>query len=94
MINQLNTIIGGVVFIIIIGVGWYVKNLNDQVVTCNANTSIQKAKYETDVERYEKDINDIVKFYDSKNNEVAKFTRRKDETDCQASKRFLDNASY
>lgn len=94
MINQLNMIIGGVVLVALVGVGWYVKSLNDKVITCKANTSIQKNKYEKDIAGYKKAIDDIVDFYDKKIEDIDTFKRRDDETDCEAGKRFLDSFSY
>ena len=84
-----------VVFLgLLAGLGWYIKTINDENIECKVNTKIQKQQYKEGMDRYEEDIKSIVTFYDEEKEKVNKFKRRDNETDCQASRRFLDSASY
>jgi len=94
MTNQVKLIIGVIIFGLIGSAGLYVKSLNDQVIKCKANTSIQKTRYEKEIKSYDAAILDITAYYEGRVKDVTKFKRRDNETDCQASKRFLDSASY
>ncbi|MEA3279453.1 MAG: hypothetical protein U9Q38_02470 [Thermodesulfobacteriota bacterium] len=92
--DNITLVLGGIVFIVFIGLGWYIKSLNDENIECKVNTKLQKQKHKLEIDRYEKDIKSIVSFYDGKITDVDNFKKGKNETDCQAAKRFLDGASY
>jgi len=94
MLDKITIIISAIVLVLLIIVGWYIKSLNDENIECKVNTKLQKQKHKTEIQRYEKDIKSIVSFYDGKIKDVDNFKKGKDETDCQAGKRFLDSASY
>lgn len=94
MITQMQMIIVAVSLSVLIGIGLYVKSLNDQVIVCETNTKIQKDRYETSLENYDKNIEDIAKYYNGEITKVDTFKRTSNETDCQASKRFFDRTGY
>ena len=50
MFSQVQLIIISLVFAAMVMAGLYVKSLNDQVVVCKANTKIQKARYDKEIE--------------------------------------------
>ena len=83
-----------IVFVMIASSLLWVKSLNDKVVQCKANTKIMKAQHKLRLSDYEKNIEDIVEFYDGRINTIDTFEGRSDETDCESSKRFLDGFSY
>ena len=87
-------ILGGVVFVMVLGFGIYVKYLNDTVVECKALKAIEKITNEERVKHYNTIIEDIVVYYEERADKVDSFKKDKNETDCQASKRFFDGFSY
>ena len=91
---NIRLIIGGVLLLVFVSIGWYVKSLNDQVVTCKANTKIQIAQYKRHLKSYEDAIDNIAEYYDIEIKNIKDFKRKNNETACEASKRFFDNFNY
>ena len=94
MISQIQIIIGSICLMAIISLGWWVKSLNDANVKCKTTTKIKEAEYKRNLKSYEDAIDDIAKFYNIKLQEVSDFKKGDNETDCEASYRFLNTISY
>ena len=87
-------IIGGICLLAILFLGGWVKALNDRSIQCETNTKIKEAEYKRNIKSYEEAMDDIAKFYDIKLKEVSDFKKGDNETDCEASYRFLNTVSY
>lgn len=65
-----------------------------KVSTVNALSAQAKKIQEEKKELYEEYVQNIVPIYNSKQVEIVKFERVKDETDCEAAYRFFYNFNY
>lgn len=92
--NQLQLIIGAIVFAIFVASGWYVKSLYDENMQCKINTKSKEEAYKVKTKYYEENIKDIVSFFEGERSEVNNFKKGSNETDCEATKRFLDSRPY
>ena len=87
-------IIGGICLLVFIWLGMWVKSLNDANIRCKTTTKIKEAEYKLNIKSYEDAMDDIAKFYDIKLREISDFKKGDNETDCEASYRFLNTVSY
>ena len=94
MFSNVKLILAGIVAILVISLGLWIKSMYDDNIECKANTKILTADYKRDKKNYDRDVISIVSFYENESKEVDTFKGRKDETDCEASKRFFYSRSY
>lgn len=94
MFSQVQLIIGGVVLAIIGIMGVTIHFQDKQITTCKSNTKLQKELHKQAIKSYEEAIDSISEYYDIKLSDVDSFERKENETDCQASHRFFNNANY
>lgn len=83
-----------ILVVAVVGFGMWVKELNDANVLCKAEKQAYIIQKDKRAERYDKDMKVVVEYYDNELLELEKFKRRKDETDCEATRRFFDGRSY
>lgn len=62
-----------------------------QVKAITLSSEKDKARYKRDLESFENAQKAIVTFYETKRKDVDNFTRRENETDCEAAYRFFDS---
>lgn len=95
-----NYIILGMVGVIILlgGMYWFSENAKEKcelkVSTVDALSEQAKKIQNEKKELYEEYVKSIVPIYNSKQVEIVKFERVKDETECEAAYRFFYNFDY